>query len=168
MNFNIYLDFPDNIEKNILSDKQDNDIIEFDNIYELTEFICEMFEDNGDIKFCIKGFEELSKLDISSDLMCAAEHLTYALSCIRNGGFNFEISLYEQGTEKNLLFSLENSDIVRIELTCLENKKYYGTIFETKDNVIMLFEKFYDDFIYLIEVICGKSVKNFFKMFSNL
>jgi hypothetical protein len=157
MNFNIFLNFPDNIK--LLSENVNCHITDFDSGYALIEKICELLYVNGNIKFYIKGFEELKNLNVFWALMCVIEDLPKILLHMNNDDFNFCVSLYEQGTEKELLFSNLNSDTVNIKLVSLNHSKDYGTIIEKKHNITISFQKLYSDFVHLTDCVCGYALK---------
>ncbi len=112
MKFDIYLTTKGSLSvSNLYRDK----VYEEDDDYRFViSDICNVLQATGQISFVIEGFPVLERLSCELDLMCIMEEMPEILSNLQKSIYNFDVLLYEQGTEKMLSFSEASEALVKI------------------------------------------------------
>lgn len=139
------------------------------NVYDINEYdnelddgrsvisdICVIFADTEKMIFSVSGFgDENWPVDCRFDLPVIIEQLSEILSKINNKDFNFKLDFYEQGIEREIIFS-NNENVVNLE--CISRNGWVpkpSKIEMDKENVCTLFRKLYKDFLLYSEVLCN-------------
>lgn len=122
--------------------------------------ICHLLQNTGHVDFVIEGFPKLTNLSCDFDLMCAMEELPSVFNKIRADDFNFEILLYEQGTEKGIRFRSYSSESVEIFLCDLYGNRIDSIVlFSTKKEISTMLTKLHKDFLAISRNICPHLIK---------
>ena len=88
---------------------------ELDNIESVIMDICEVLSDTQTIRFRVSGFGEPAwPVDVGTDLATIISQIPDVLGALHQSE-NTSIQFYEQGIERELFFSCNNS---RVEMTC--------------------------------------------------
>ena len=127
--FNIYLRINTSLKASTLG-KRKKYKLDDDYRFVISD-ICQILQNCGCIDFIIDGFPELSNLSCDYDLMCAMEELPEVFNKIKANDFNFEILLYEQGTEKEIKFRSSLSENVEIILYDLYGNRIESAVLQS-------------------------------------
>lgn len=139
------------------------------NIYDINEYddelddgrsvisdVCAIFANTEKIIFSISGFgEENWPVDCRFDLPVIIEQLPVIISKINNEDFDFKLDFYEQGIEREIIFS-DADDVVNLE--CVSRNGWIpkpSKIEMKKENISTMFRKFYEDFLSYSAVLCN-------------
>jgi hypothetical protein len=106
------------------------------------------------IDFFVTGFKCLEHLSCIDDLQLLVEQLPDINEKISNGIFDFEISFYEQATQKILIFSDTDGYITVSCCDLLRNHYYDETYNLSKDDLKENLTEFSNKFIYLATSMC--------------
>lgn len=150
--FNIYLKADDLIE--LKTNKQKISINYTDSIESVMESVCELLEFTEGIEFIIEGFQKLNHLSCEYDLICVLEDLPSAFAKIQSDDFNFELFLYEQGTECELRFRSDSAEYVDIHLFSFSEKEIEESIYITKKELATMFINFIEDLFRVFQILC--------------
>jgi hypothetical protein len=79
---------------------------------------CERLEETGMVFFKMSGFgRDPWPVEVYPDLACILEQLVEAINAIRQDNYPFDLELYEQGTNKTIIFN-KKKDAHTIEVKC--------------------------------------------------
>lgn len=116
--------------------------------------ICEVFEISESIVFLVSGFgQEQWPVDCRTDLLTVIEQIPFILKKISKKDFSFQLDFYEQGIERLLIFEEENN---QVRVTCISHTNWTPdeAIYIGKDELLMMFEHFYDHFLEYSQILC--------------
>ncbi len=157
--FNIYLRINSPLKPSLLGRRKkykDDDEYSF-----VIADICRVLQNEGCIDFIIEGFPELSNLSCDFDLACAMEELPSVFNKIKANDFNFEILLYEQGTEKEIRFRSSSSENVEILLYDLYGNCIESMVLQSnKKEVAAMLTRLHKDFMNVSYNLCPHLTNN--------
>lgn len=139
------------------------------NVYDINEYdnelddgrsvisdICEVFADTEKMIFSVSGFgDENWPVDCRFDLPVIIEQLPEIVSKINNKDFNFKLDFYEQGIEREIIFTDAEEEV---NLECISRNAGVSEpskIEMKKENISTLFRKLYKDFLLFSVVLCN-------------
>ena len=129
-------------------------------IESVIEKVCELLESTEGIEFIIEGFQKLNNLSCEYDLMCVLEDLPSACAKIQSDNFNFELLLYEQGTECELRFRSHSTEYVDIHLFDFSEREIEESIYCTKKELIAMFTNLIEDLFCIFQMLCPDFTNN--------
>lgn len=127
---------------------------ELDNIESLIMDICEFLSDTQLVRFKVSGFGESAwPVDVGTDMAVIIPQVPEVINALYKSE-DTSISFYEQGIERELLFSPHNSS-VKVSCKDLAGKKTVpiNEIIDLSEILEMLF-KFFNSFISLSKNTC--------------
>lgn len=134
---------------------------ELDNETSIIYDICEIFHSKGNIKFIVSGFGyENWLMDCRFDLPGIIEEVPQIINKIRKEEYNFKLDFYEQGTEREIIFEEVGGKIKLICFSRISWTPIPNIIEMNKEDVKLIFENLYSDFIKYSKVLCDDLIND--------
>jgi hypothetical protein len=141
-------------------------VIEYDNGYYETDkienidsiqaldFICQVMEYSKAVNFYITGFKCLENLSCIEDLQLLLEQIPDINDKISNDIYDFEISFYEQATQKKLVFT-DTDGYITVSCCDISKSHYYDESYSiSKYDLQENLSEFKNRFIELATIMC--------------